>query len=336
MMDTRKIVLFGEYLLRLTPPQNLRISQCTSFDMHWAGSEGNIAVSLAQLGKKVEYVTSLPDNEVAINGIQFLKQYGVEVYNHKREGRVGTYYYETGSGARPGRVLYDRKYSSFSLLQSGEIAWEHLFNEASWLHWSGITPALNENKITLVEEALEKAKQKGITISADFNYRSTLWDYGIPPKNIMPSLLNYCNVILADVDSFKVYFGKENINADVIDEVLNVIHEHLPNAEYIALTMRHTSNTLRHMYIGYLWHKGNVCASKEYDLSQIAERIGAGDAFMAGLIYMLHGSSTPQDAVEFATAAAVLKHTVTGDVNIASEQEILELMNGQKPGGIIR
>lgn len=335
-MANNKIVLFGEYLLRLTPPDNLRLKQSSSFNMYWAGSEGNIAISLAQFGKIVQYITSLPANDLARNGMNFLQQFGVGIYNYEREGRVGTYYYETGAGSRPGKVLYDRKYSAFSTLKKGEIEWRHLLNDASWFHWSGITPALDENKIDVLKEALQTARQKGMTVSADFNYRSTLWDYGVHPKAVMPGLLNYCDVVLADVDSFKIYFDQQNVDAGNIDEVLHVIHQHLPQAKYIAVTMRNYISATQNKYIGYLWHNDKVYASKQHDLLEITERIGAGDAFMAGLIYALHSAFKPADAIEFAIAAAAIKHTVIGDANYATVEEVQAVALGDKQGGIIR
>ena len=333
----KKVALFGEYLLRLTPPSQQKLIQADALEMHWAGSEANIAVSLSILGNEALYITALPSNELARAGLAQLYKYGVKVHNHSSEKtRAGIYYYESGQGARAGRIIYDRDYSAFSYLQPGQINWEEIFKDSDWFHWSGITPALNENLVAVCKEALEAAKSKGLTISADFNYRSTLWNYGKNCREIMPELLQYCDIILADVDTAKLYFGISPDEKDLVNSTFGLLHKHLPNASHIVMTMRVQESASSNQYIGYLWHKGTVHQSKPYRIQQIAERIGAGDAFMAGVIHGIRSKQSLDDTIEFATACGVIKHSITGDFNIASPEEIKTLMQQGGSGKIIR
>ena len=332
----KEIVLFGEYLLRLTPPGNKKITQAENLEMHWAGSEANIAVSLATFKKSTRYVTSLPNNTVGQAGIEQLHRYGVPTnIVEKGKGRQGIYYYESGVGARPGKVTYDREYSSFSMLEEKEINWDEIFNKAEWFHWSGITPALNESLAKICLSALKVAKEKGIMISADFNFRSTLWQYGKQSSEVMPKLLEYCDVILADVDAAKLYFNIHPDENNLVESTCSLLKEKLPNVKYIAMTMRYQNNASNE-YVGYLWNNGAVVSSTTYKIDNIAERIGAGDAFMAGLIYGLQEQQPLQQVIEFATACGVMKHYITGDMNIASKEEIETIIQQKGSGRIIR
>jgi 2-dehydro-3-deoxygluconokinase len=333
----KEIILFGEYLLRLTPPGSKKFLQAENLEMHWAGSEANIAVSLSLFGERARYITALPLNAIAQTGITQLHRYGVSAtVIEKENGRVGIYYYESGVGARPGRVIYDRDYSAFSLLKEGEVDWKEVFKAADWFHWSGITPALNENLVRVCLDALEAAKQNGVMISADFNYRSTLWQYGKSSSEIMPELLSYCDVVLADVDSAKLYF---NINPDennLVESTCVLLKEKLPNVKYIAMTMRTQKSASSNGYKGYLWHNNEMISSSEYSIESIAERIGAGDAFMAGLIYGLHQNLPLQQVIEYATACGVMKHSIVGDMNVASKEEVEMIVKQKGSGRIIR
>lgn len=333
----KKIALFGEYLLRLTPPHQQKIIQSEYFETHWAGSEANIAVSLAIFGSPSNYITVLPDNEVARAGIAQLHKYGVTTnITRLKDKRVGTYYYESGQGARAGKIIYDREYSAFSFLQPGQLSWQYLLDDSDWFHWSGITPALNEGTAQTCKEALEAAKKKGLTISADFNYRATLWKYGKHCKDVMPDLLQYCDVLLADVDTAKLYFGIEPDENNLVESSFKLIQEKLPKVKHIAMTMRVQESASANQYIGYLWHQGTIYTSRPYRIDQIAERIGAGDAFMAGLIHSMHTQQSLQQAIEFATACGVIKHSITGDFNIATKEEVNLLIDQKGSGRIIR
>ncbi|MFT3702937.1 MAG: sugar kinase [Agriterribacter sp.] len=333
----KKVALFGEYLLRLTPPSQQKLVQADMLEMHWAGSEANIAVSLSIFGNSCSYITALPTNELSRAGLAQLSKYGVETKNIPvPNGRTGIYYYESGQGARPGRIIYDRTHSSFSYLQKGQINWDTLLNEADWFHWSGITPALTENLVEVCKEALETAKQKNMLISADFNYRNTLWQYGKHCRDIMPPLLQYCDIILADVDTAKLYFGIEPDENNLVESTFSLLKKSLPKVSYIAMTMRVQESASANQYIGYLWNGGKIYQSKPYYIQQIAERIGAGDAFMAGIIHGLKSKQPLEDTIEFATACGVIKHSITGDFNLATTEEINTVIKQGGSGRIIR
>lgn len=333
----KKIALFGEYLLRLTPPQQQKLVQAHSLEMHWAGSEANIAVSLSILGNPPLYITALPDNELARAGLAQLHKYGVQTHIiHKADTRVGTYYYESGQGARPGRIIYDREHSAFSCLNPGEVNWDTLFETADWFHWSGINPALSQQLADISGEVLQAARKNKLTISADFNYRSALWKYGKHCSRVMPELLQHCDVLLADVDTAKLYFGISPDTNNLVESTFTLLKETLPNAKYIAMTMRKQESASANQYIGYLWSEGKIYTSQPYHIQHIAERIGAGDAFMAGLIHSIKTKLRPDEAIEFATACGVIKHSITGDFNIAVREEIDTVMQQRGSGRIIR
>ena len=334
---SKKIALFGEYLLRLTPPSQQKLVQADSLEMHWAGSEANIAVSLSIFGMPSLYVTALPANELSRAGLAQLKKYGVEIENFtSAQGRTGIYYYESGQGARAGRIIYDRTHSTFSYLQPNQINWKNIFSSCDWLHWSGITPALTENLVDVCKEAFEAAKEKRLTISADFNYRNTLWQYGKHCRNVMPPLLQYCDVLLADIDTAKLYFGIEPDEKNLVESTFTLLKEKVPAVKHIAMTMRVQESASANQYIGYIWHDGKIYQSKPYYIQQIAERIGAGDAFMAGLLYGLRSDLPLQNTIEFATACGVIKHSITGDFNLATKEEIDTLIKQGGSGKIIR
>lgn len=333
----KKIALFGEYLLRLTPPSQQKLVQADSLEMHWAGSEANIAVSLSIFGSPALYITALPENELTRSGLAQLYKYGVQTrLLPEKNSRVGTYYYESGQGVRSGRIIYDREYSTFSFLTAGKHNWNELLEGCDWFHWSGITPALNEGTTAVCHEALKVAKQKGLTISADFNYRGTLWKYGKKCNEVMPALLEYCDVLLADVDTAKLYFGMEPDPANLVESTFDLLKKRLPAVKNIAMTMRVQESASSNQYIGHLWNEGKIYTSRPYAIQQIAERIGAGDAFMAGLIHSLSTQRSLQDTIEFATACGVIKHSITGDFNIAGKDEILTVIQQGGSGRIIR
>ena len=333
----KKIALFGEYLLRLTPPQQQKLVQAQTLEMHWAGSEANIAVSLSIFGSPSLYITALPDNELARAGVSQLYKYGVHTHIiNTADTRSGTYYYESGQGARPGRIIYDREYSAFSYLKPGQLNWNSIFETADWFHWSGITPALNQQLADTCREALQVAKQNKLVISADFNYRSTLWKYGKHCSQVMPELLQYCDVILADVDTAKLYFGIEPDAANLVESTFTLLKKALPNVKHIAMTMRKQESASSNQYTGYLWNEGKIYTSQPYHIQQIAERIGAGDAFMAGLIHSFKTKKNLHEAIEFATACGVIKHSITGDFNIATLEEITTVIEQSGSGRIIR
>jgi 2-dehydro-3-deoxygluconokinase len=329
-----KIVCFGEIMLRLTPPNNLKFNQATNLDVIYGGSEANVAVSLAQLGAKADYVTRVPNNDLGKSALNELRKYGVDTHSSIFGGdRLGVYFLEMGAGSRGSKIIYDRANSGMATLQKGVIDWHKVFENATWFHWSGITPAISQSAADATLEAIEVAKKMGLTVSCDLNYRANLWQYGKNPNQIMPELLKGCDVMLGDGDTIDLYF---NLKGADYAEVFEKTFKAFPNLTYIAMTARKAYNASHNAYKGFLHDGTTLFESKEYDIADILDRIGGGDAFMAGLIFQLFQNGAPQYSVEFATAAATLKHYVHGDYNLSNLSEVESLMKGNTGGRVNR
>jgi 2-dehydro-3-deoxygluconokinase len=336
-----KIICFGEIMLRLTPPNNLKIAQTSNLDMIYGGSEANVAVSVAQMGAEASYITRVPNNELGKSALNELRKYGVDTTPSVFGGdRLGVYYLEMGAGSRGSKIIYDRANSGMATLQKGGIDWSKAFENAGWFHWSGITPAISQSAADATLEAIEVAQKAGLTVSCDLNHRANLWQYGKHPSEIMPELLRGCDVMLGDGDTIDLYFNlKGSDYAAVFDKTFAAF----PNLKYIAMTARKAYNATHNTYKGFLHNGTTLFESKEYDIPDILDRIGSGDAFMAGLISQLYQNTPAVDnaekdqyAVEFATAAATLKHYIHGDYNLASLSEVESLIKGNTGGRVNR
>jgi 2-dehydro-3-deoxygluconokinase len=330
-----KTLCFGELLLRLSAPNHLRLSQSASLDVQFTGSEANVAVSLAQFGSPTRFITCVPDNEVGKMGLSLLKKLDVDTQLCVLSGeRLGLFYFEMGIGHRASKVLYDRAHSSLATIAKGEIDWHKAFEGISWFHWSGITPAISQAAADATLEALQVAKELNITISCDLNYRSSLWKYGKQPSEIMPQMVQYCDVLLGDGDTIDTYFGvKELIYNDLALKTFDVF----PKLQYIALTARKAIHASHNTYKGFLHDKTTMYESKEYDIPDILDRLGTGDAFMAGLIHTLQTTEkSSQYAVDFAAASATLNHAIYGDFNLITEGEVVAVMQGNTGGKVHR
>jgi 2-dehydro-3-deoxygluconokinase len=339
MSVSKQIALFGEYLLRFSPPASKKLIQSESLEMYWAGSEANVAVSLGVFGEPVKFVSSLPDNELSSIGMAALQRHGVDISAIRLEGdRLGTFFYEPGNGIRNGKIIYDRKYSSFSQLKPGMISWDELLEGCDCFHWTGINAGISEELAEVCREALEAASKKGIFVFADCNHRTALWKYGKHPREIMPSLLSYCDLIVADMTVGNMYYGIEPHEDDPVESFLNSVSKQFKPGASIALTMRGriAGEGKASDYTGFLYAQGELYESKKFSLEHTVERIGTGDAFMAGLIYGTRHSLGPQDTINFAIAAAAMKHTIVGDFNLASVAEIKELIVNPRTGTILR
>jgi 2-dehydro-3-deoxygluconokinase len=330
-----KILCFGELLLRLSPPNHLRLPQTSLLEVQFTGSEANVAVALAQFGLSASFVTCVPDNDVGKMGLGMLKKYDVDTQSCVFGGeRLGLFYVEMGIGQRASKVLYDRAYSSLALIAKGQIDWHEVFKGVSWFHWSGITPAISQAAADATLEALKAAKALNVNISCDLNYRASLWNYGKRPSEIMPQLVQYCDVLLGDGDTIKTYFGINETDYTKLAEKMVTL---FPNLFRIALTARKAFDASHNTYQGFLYDRKTLHASQEYDITAILDRLGTGDAFMAGLIYAFHKPEVSgQYIVEFATASAVLNHTVYGDFNLITEGEVVALMEGNTGGKVKR
>lgn len=339
----KKVITFGEIMLRLSTPNALRFSQSTSFNADYGGGEFNVAAALSNLGIPTEFVTRIPDNDIGKAAWQQIKKQGVGTTHIEFGGdRLGIYFLELGADVRAGKVVYDRTNSSISQIKTGEVDWESVFKDTHWFHWSGVTPAISESAAEVCLEAVKVAFDMGLTISSDLNYRSKLWKYGKEPKEVMPELLKYCHVILGDIDTALFMLGKEKINPDYqkttslpnfYDQIIN----ECPNLKLIATTLRYPISASHQKIGGILYDGEKIYGTKLRELTSVIDRVGSGDAFMAGLIYsLLDAQLDPQQRIDFAAAACCLKHTIRGDVNMASLEEIQDLAWGNSDGSVKR
>ncbi|MGJ8593211.1 MAG: PfkB family carbohydrate kinase [Aquaticitalea sp.] len=338
-----KVVTFGEIMLRLSTERHLRFSQAKFFAATYGGGEFNVAVSLANYGIPVEFVTRLPKNEIGACALKEMRKFNVQNHNVAYGGdRLGIYFLETGAGTRGSNVVYDRANSSMATIEKGAIDWKTVLNDATWFHWSGITPAISQSAADECLEAVKAAHELGIQISCDLNYRSKLWQYGKEPHEVMPQLLEYSNVILGDIDTAYFMLGKEKENPNYQNEkTLPVLYDKLfklcPNLKIVATTLRY-SVSASHQRIGGILYDGKTIYNAEVkEVTPVVDRVGSGDAFMGGLIYgLINDEDNKQRALEIAVAACCLKHTISGDYNLISLDEIEKLISGDSSGKVSR
>ena len=342
-----KIVTFGEIMLRLAPPDFQRFTQAHSFDAVYGGGEANVAVSLANFGEDVEYVTRLPYNELGDACLMSLRSNGIHTDHIVRGGdRIGIYFIESGSAQRGSKVIYDRANSSFATVQTGMVDWESVFKGADWFHWTGITPAISPNAADVCREAIRVASKMEITVSTDLNYRAKLWQWGKPAGEVMAELVSMCDIALCNEEDAEKVFGIKAPGADftagkVEAEQYRFVCEELatkfPSLKTISITLRGSLSASHNTWSGVLWQNGNFYTAPIYNISPIVDRVGSGDAFMGGLIYGLRKyENDPQKTLNFATAAACLKHSIKGDFNAVSISEVEALIAGDGSGRVSR
>lgn len=343
-----KIVTFGEIMLRLATPDYLRFNQATAYSATFGGGEANVAVSLANYGMKTEFVTRLPHNDIAHACLMDLRGYGVGTDHIVFGGdRIGIYFLETGAVARPSKVIYDRAHSAIAEIQSGMIDWETVFGDARWFHWTGITPAISQGAADVCLEAVKAANRLGITVSCDLNFRKNLWKYGKSASEVMPELVAGSDVILGNEEDCEKVFGIKpegfdaaKIGGDVdeskFESVCKQMMSRFPKARKVIITLRGAVNANHNTWGGVLFSEGRLYQSRRYDITHIVDRVGGGDSFMGGLIYGLLSYSDDQKALDFATAASCLKHTIYGDFNQVTVEEVEKLMNGDASGRVVR
>ncbi len=344
----KKIVTFGEIMLRLTPPGNLRFSQAASFDAIYGGGESNVAVSLANYGLPVEFVSRLPKNDIGECALMEMRKRGVGTQHIVRGGeRLGIYFLEIGAVSRGSKVVYDRAHSSISTIQAGMINWKEVFKDAQWFHWTGITPALSQGAADACYEAIQVANKMGITVSTDLNYRKKLWKYGKEPGEIMPDLVEGCDIILGNEEDAEKHFGLHPENVDVTQgdsvegtaylSVLKQLMERFPRAKKVITTLRGSISASHNSWTGVLYDGKTLFEAPTYQITHIVDRVGGGDSFMAGLIYgLLTYPDDDQKALNFAVAASCLKHTIYGDANLSTVEEVETLMGGDASGRVSR
>ncbi|MBE6187086.1 MAG: sugar kinase [Rikenellaceae bacterium] len=344
-----KVITFGEIMLRLATPDYLRFSQSSTLSATFGGGEANVAVSLANYGVDVEFVTRLPKNDIAAACVGELRKYGVGVKNIVYGGeRLGIYFLETGAVARPSKVVYDRAHSSISTIEKGMIDWEKVFEGADWFHWTGITPAISASAAEVCLEACEAANRLGVTVSCDLNFRKNLWKYGKTAAEVMPALVECCDVILGNEEDAEKVFGIKPEGFDVtatggeveqaaFESVCRQLMQRFPRAKKVIITLRGSINANHNTWGGVLFDGQKLYASPRYDITHIVDRVGGGDSFMGGLIYGLREyKGDDERALNFAVAASALKHTIYGDFNLVTVAEVENLMKGDGSGRVAR
>ena len=343
MTSNSKIVTFGEIMLRLAPEGYLRFLQEPKFQATFGGGEANVSVSLANYGMNTAFVTKLPENDIAQNCINQLRGFGIDTSFITRGGpRVGIYYCEKGDSMRPSKVIYDRAGSSIALAENSDFDWDKIFDGATWFHFTGITPALSETCAKITLEACKKAKEKGITVSCDLNYRKKLWTRE-KAGQVMGEICKYVDVCIANEEDANDVFGISSSGTDVTsgklnkegyEEVASKLTEKF-GFKKVAITLRESISANDNNWGAMLYSDGSSYFSKTYAV-RIVDRVGGGDSFGAGLIYALCNNYQNQDAIEFAVAASALKHTIEGDFNRVSVSEVETLRKGNASGRVQR
>lgn len=341
-----KVITFGEVMLRLTTPCFSRFGQQNQFDINFGGGEANVAVSLANYGLNAEFVSRLPNNDIADACIRELKGLGVSTSNILRGGeRMGIYFVEKGAVARASKVIYDRAHSSFSTIESQMIDWKEVLKDAIWFHWSGITPAVSESAALACLEAIRIANKLGVTVSCDLNYRKKLWNYGKAATEVMPKLVAGTDIVMGNEEDAEMCLGikpentditKGEIDADAYSAVSEKIMKEFPRVKKVITTLRESISASYNNWSGVIWTGKELLKSKSYEITHIVDRVGGGDSFMGGLVYGLTQLDTDQEALEFAVAASALKHTVDGDYNRVTIEEVKKLMGGDASGRVSR
>lgn len=330
-------------MLRLAPENYLRFVQSEKYEATFGGAEANVAVSLANYGTDVAFITKLPEHEIGQSAVNSLRKFGVDTSLIVRGGdRVGIYYCEKGASQRPSKVIYDRAYSAIAMSREEDFDWDKIFNGATWFHFTGITPALSDSMANITLKAVKAAKEKGITVSCDLNFRKKLWNKEKANK-VMSELCNYVDYYIANEEDAKDVFGIEADNTDINSGKLDregyiSVAKKLTdrfNFKGVAITLRESLSANDNNWSAMIYKDGQAVFSKKYAM-HIVDRVGGGDSFGAGLIYSLINNYEPQKAIEFAVAASCLKHSIEGDYNMVSVKEVETLMNGNASGRVQR
>lgn len=343
----KKVITFGEIMLRLATPGYLRFSQATELTATFGGGEANVAVSLANYGIPVDFVTRIPDNDIGRACKMDLQKYGVGTDHILTGGeRLGIYFLETGAVSRGSKVVYDRAHSAISEIKPGMINWEKIFDDADWFHWTGITPAISQGAADVCLEAIKKANELGITVSCDLNYRKNLWKYGKKAGEVMPELVAGTDIVLGNEEDAAMVLGIHPEGVDVTggkvegaayESVSKQIMERFPRVTKVITTLRGSVNANHNSWAGVLWDGKKLYESPTYQITHIVDRVGGGDSFMGGLIYgLLTYENDDQKALNFAVAASCLKHTIYGDFNLVTVAEVEKLLSGDASGRVAR
>lgn len=339
----KKIITMGEIMLRLSTPGNSRFVQSESFDACYGGGEANVAVSLSNYGHNAFFVTKLPKHEIGQSAVNALRHNGVNTEYIVRGGdRVGIYYLETGSSLRPSKVIYDRAHSSMAEATIEDFDFDTIMKDADWFHWTGITPAISDSAAAIVAEACKAAKRHGVTVSVDLNFRKKLWT---PEKaqQVMRPLMQYVDVCIGNEEDAELCLGFKpeadinsgDTNAEGYKEVFRDMAEEF-GFKYVVSTLRESFSASHNGWKAMIFNGTEFYESRRYDITPIVDRVGGGDAFSGGIIHGLLIKATQAEALEFAVAASALKHTINGDFNMVSPEEVEAVVNGNTNGRVQR
>lgn len=341
----KRIITFGEIMLRLKAPGSERLLQSPALEATFGGGEANVAVGLAGFGMDVAFVSLIPPNQIGDACIAELRKHGVDTSCIVRKGkRLGIYFLEPGANQRPSVVVYDRAHSAIAEAVRGEILWDDAFSGRGWFHISGITPAISESAALLSLEAVLKAKGKGLTVSCDLNYRKNLWKYGRTAQEVMTEIVKHTDVVMANEEDCQMALGISadsdvecgKIEADHYRKLTDKVLERFPDIRKIAVTLRESHSADHNGWSAILNSQGEFLVSRKYEIRNIVDRVGSGDSFAAGLIYGFHELKSDREALEFAVAASCLKHSIQGDLPLLSVGEVQALVGGQGSGRVQR
>ncbi|HEX8328504.1 MAG TPA: sugar kinase [Hymenobacter sp.] len=335
----KQVVTFGEIMMRLSPPLNNRFAQTQRLEITYGGGDANVGASLAGLGVPAAHVTCFPANDLGHAAAQHFRALGVNMDATVFQGdRLGLYFLEVGAGMRPSKVVYDRANSAFAYLDPAAFNWDEILKDAGWLHWTGITPAVSAASAEATRQAIAAARRLGITVSADVNYRRNLWQYGQTAQSVMTELVAGCDVIVCsendadDLFGIKPLPGTDNKFVSMAQQVM----AQFPQVKQVITTRRKTHSASHNGLKGLFYDGQQFLETITYDINPIVDRIGGGDAFMAGFIYGSLAYTSPQQALTFGVAASALKHTVHGDINLVTVPEVEDIMRGNTSGRLLR
>jgi 2-dehydro-3-deoxygluconokinase len=340
-----RVVTFGEVMLRLKSPGFERLFQSPRLEATFGGAEANVAVSLAQFGLPVSFVTALPANPLGESAVSEIRKFGVDTSFIKRVGdRLGIYFLESGSNQRASKVTYDRAGSSIAAAKPGDFDWNAILEGATWFHISGVTPAISASAAALSLEAVKAARSKRITVSCDYNYRKNLWGYGKKAPEVMREIVSYANIGIANEEDCQKALGidahpdvsKGKLDAERYSGLAEKVLKEFPNLEKQAITLRESHSADHNGWSAIVHNRTKALTSRKYDITNIVDRVGAGDSFAAGFIYGLITYKDDQRALEFAAAASCLKHSILGDFNRVDVSEVESLMKGEGSGRVQR
>jgi len=340
-----QVVTFGEIMLRLNPPGFERFVQAQKFDVSYAGAEASVATSLANYGVSSAFVTCLPSNEIGQAAVNYLRRFGVDTSYIIRTGeRIGVFFVEVGSNQRPSKVIYDRARSAISEVKPGTVPWNETFSEAKWFHFTGITPAISQGAADVCLEALKIAKDKGLTVSCDLNYRAKLWKYGKTATEIMSGLMPYVDIITGNEEDCEKIFGIKGADVTVAEEVsaerylavASKLMKGFPNLKKVCISLRGSISATHNTWSAVLYDGRKLHTTRKYDITNVVDRLGSGDAFTGALIYCLLAGNSDQEALDFATAASALKHSIPFDLNLVSAAEVESLVREGGAGRVQR